>query len=167
MLGWMCIGLGAAMLLLFGFCLYYILPLLTQPPGFVDDYLKRASDVDASFLVALQYESYAIRTQGIQIALGFLVGILMGAFGLLLFSIGATDAIDFDGTFKEAKLSLKSTAPGLVVMVVSGIIICFSVTRDVKRTFDATYNQGKGVKIENRALDVPSPPFTEDRKDHK
>jgi hypothetical protein len=156
LLGWSCLIMLALLFVLLAVSLFYILPLLTQPPGFIEKHLEKAPNMDASFAVALEYESYAIRAQGIQIALGFIVGLFMAAFGLLLFAIGATDDFGFDGTYKEAKLNLKSTAPGLVVIVISGFIICFAVTKDVRRSFDASYKTGGDPRIETRT--GPPPP---------
>src|SRR5216683_1994768 len=72
-LGWASIAMASAMLILFGFALFLILPLLTQPPSLAKEFLeKKEPGIDGPFVVALEYESFAIRTQGIQIALGFL-----------------------------------------------------------------------------------------------
>jgi hypothetical protein len=163
--------MGMAMLILFAITLLRVVPLLTEPPGLAMKYLdKTTGGIDGPFLAALEYESFAIRTQGIQIALGFLVGILLGAFGLLLFAIGATDAVELAGSARETKLNLKSTAPGLVVMLMSGAVISFAVTKDVRRKFDATYQQGaEAPRIESRDSDSPPhmPSVTSDTRPHR
>ena len=163
-LGWASIAMASAMLILFGFALFLILPLLTQPPSLAKEFLeKKEPGIDGPFVVALEYESFAIRTQGIQIALGFLVGILMAVFGLLLFAIGATAVFEGEGDVPGAKFSAKSTAPGLVVMVMSGIIIAFSVGKNIPREFEVIYNQGKNVSVTTEKVGSTTPTTTEKR----
>src|SRR5262249_6095760 len=108
-----------------------------------------------SFIVALEYESYAIRTQGIQVALGLLVGLFMAGFGMLLFSLGGADNFGLGGEHKEAKISVKSSAPGLVVLMISGVIISFAVAKDVRRSFDASFKEGKDSVIRSSDREPP------------
>src|SRR5437870_332904 len=117
-LGWTCIVMAALLLVLFGYAVFTVLPLLTRPPGFVDRYLEKAGNLEASYVTTLEYESFVIRTQGVQVALGFIVGLLIGAFGLVLFAVGVSDAFTAEGTYKEAKLGLQSAAPGLVILLI-------------------------------------------------
>jgi len=105
----------------------------------------------------LEYESYAVRTHGIQVALGFLIGLFMAGFGLLLFAIGATDDFGLSGEHKDGKLTLKSTAPGLIVIGISGLIISFAVTKDFKRSFETSFKQGKEPVITAKETKVPPP----------
>lgn len=155
-LGWTCVGMAILLILLFAYALFAVLPLMTQPPGFVDRYMEKAGSMDASFLSALEYESFVIRTQGIQIALGFIVGLLIAAFGLVLFAVGATDAFGAGMSSHEGiKVNLRSTAPGLIVLLISGAIISFAVTKDVRRKFDASFEEGKKPQIISEGMHYP------------
>src|SRR5262245_2986680 len=102
-LGWASIIMGAALLLVFGYALFQVMPLLTNPPQFIDQTIrdelrdlapKERPDLYVAYVATLEYESFVIRTQGIQVALGFLVGLLVAAFGMVLFAIGASDAFE-------------------------------------------------------------------------
>ena len=56
--------MAGLLLVLFGIALIYILPLLTAPPGLAKEYIQRAPNLNASFVLALEYESFSIRTAG-------------------------------------------------------------------------------------------------------
>jgi hypothetical protein len=145
-------------LLLLGVLIYAvseILPLLTKTPGFIEKRMQDQPDLNLAYVATLEYESFAIRMQGSQVALGFLVGLVLGVFGLLLFAIGATDAFEAAGSTDKASVSLKSTAPGLIVLGISGLVITFAVSKDLHRSFEASYDQSKVPKIKSEQLPPP------------
>lgn len=150
-LGWASVGIVAILLILLAYTLFFVVPLLTQPPNFIDQSVKASlSNVTAienpelyiAYLSTLEYESFCMRTQGIQISLGFLVGLFLAAFGMMLFAIGATGTVEASAEKNAVAVAIKSTTPGLAVLITSGIIIALAVTKNVQRKFEATYEKG-------------------------
>lgn len=117
---------------------------MTQPQPFLENYIntkENQKSLKASMAVALEYESMAIRTQGLQVAFGFLAGLILLAVGLLLFAIGAFQSFGLESRFQSWTVNLSSSAPGLAVLLAGAIIIGMAVGKDVRRQFTATHFQ--------------------------
>src|SRR5262245_27455091 len=106
LLRWAGIVQSCLLLLAFAFMMWQIIPMLTETQEFLTKHLEKSGQLEASFAVSLEYESYLIRVEGIQIALGFTVGLLLCVFGLVLFTIGVTDAFQLVGSNKDGKITL-------------------------------------------------------------
>lgn len=128
--------MGLSMVLAFIYFVYVSL----APPSFLEDYVKSRSDVPAQMTVTLEYESWTMRTMGVQIAFGFLVGLIFAGIGVLLFAAGANGALRLKGSAHWLPVSVSASAPGLAVLALGGIIIAMSVSKDVRRNMTAEMN---------------------------
>src|SRR5689334_12297383 len=88
-LGWTSATGFVLLLLVIIVVCYSTVATLMKPQPFLEKYIsdsEKRSNLDASMAVALEYQSMAIRAQGIQVASGLLAGLALIAAGLLLFA---------------------------------------------------------------------------------
>lgn len=135
-----------ALLSLFVYSLFWILPLITSPPSILNNPTLMADDKRfAAYIVSLEYESFALRLHGTQIALGFVVGLFFSTLGMILLAAGITGDVSVDGQQQEAKISLKGLTPGLVVLICGAALIGLAESKKLTRSFDASYS-GKALQ---------------------
>src|SRR5260370_24034940 len=92
LLGWACVIVTGILIALIVWMSWTVVSTLTQPQPFLQKYLDDPAtkkDLGAEMAIALEYESMAVRSQGLQLAFGFVVGLVFLAIGLLLFAVGA------------------------------------------------------------------------------
>ena len=128
------------------FAFIYFIVVSMASPSFLEEYVNSRSDLPAQLTVTLEYESRTMKTMGVQIAFGFLVGLVFSAMGLLLFAAGANGAMQLKSSAKWLPITLSATAPGLAVLILGGIIISIAVSKDVSRNMSAEMNLPGGDK---------------------
>lgn len=130
-----------AFVLILGLCIVfafvYFVVVSMASPSFLNDYVKNRPDVPAQLTITLEYESRTMKTMGVQIAFGFLVGLVFAGIGVLLFAAGANGAMQLKSSAQWLPISLSATAPGLAVLVLGGVIIAIAVSKDVSRNMSA------------------------------
>jgi hypothetical protein len=98
----------------------------------------------------------AIRSQGLQLAFGFVAGSILIAAGLLLFAIRVMGAVTAKGKSKVAELSLSNATPGLVVVIAGAIVLSIAILKPIKQDFAASMNQATGFDILKQSQLPPS-----------
>lgn len=102
---------------------------------------------DVNFIVALEYESLSTRLVVTQILAGLTIGLCICIIGLMLFGLGVSQPVEAEASGGSWKVTLKNASPGLVVIVVGGILIAFGIARQMTRSFEASYDGVKKAKI--------------------
>jgi hypothetical protein len=141
-IGWAFLGLIFLLGLCIVFAFIYFIIVSLASPTFLEDYVRTRPDVPAQLALTLEYESRTLKTMGVQIAFGFLVGLVFSAIGVLLFAAGANGTMRLSSTAKWLPLTLTATVPGLAVLLLGGIVIAISVSKDVSRDMTAEMNLG-------------------------
>lgn len=139
-IGWTFLILIAILGLCIVFAFVYFVVVSMASPSFLNEYVKDRSDIPAQMTVTLEYESRTLKTMGVQIAFGFLVGLVFAAIGVLLFAAGANGALQLKSTGNWLPITLSATTPGLAVLTLGGIIIAMAVSKDVSRDMSAEMN---------------------------
>lgn len=132
------------------FAFIYFVVVSMASPSFLNEHLEKSSEIPAQMTVVLEYESRTMKTMGIQLAFGFLVGLVFAAFGLLLFAAGANGSIQMQGSGNWLPMTMSASAPGLAVMILGGIIICIAVSKDVGRDMSAEMNLPNSSKSNSK-----------------
>ena len=139
-IGWTFIAFISLLGLCIAFAFVYFVVVAMASPSFLDDYVKDRSDIPAQLTVALEYESRTMKTMGVQIAFGFLVGLVFSAMGMLLFAAGANGTMQLKSSANWLPITLSATACGLAVLILGGIIISIAVSKDVSHNMSAEMN---------------------------
>lgn len=139
-IGWTFLVLISVLGLCIVFAFVYFVVVSMASPSFLNEYVKDRSDIPAQMTVTLEYESRTLKTMGVQIAFGFLVGLVFAAIGVLLFAAGANGALRLKSTANWLPITLSATTPGLAVLTLGGIIIAMAVSKDVGRDMSAEMN---------------------------
>lgn len=138
------IALSVCIIVLFGYSVIRIVPLFTELPKidetakkFEETFGPKSFDRDfVKFLYALEYESYAIRLQGLQVIVGYIIGTSLVTLGLLLMSTNIATTTEFSASGMSFGISLSRIGPGLVLAIVGGIIIFASISKGVHRYYE-------------------------------
>lgn len=133
-----------AVCIAFSFVYFVIVSL--ESPKFLDEYVRTRSDVPAQMTIALEYDSRTMKTMGVQIAFGFLVGLILSGIGVLLFAAGANGSMQMKGNSNWLPITLSATTPGLAIMVLGGVIIALAVSKDVRRNMAAEMQMGSSFE---------------------
>lgn len=124
---------------------------------------SNAADRLREFVVMLEFANADIRAKNAQIAFSLLSGMALSITGILLFAVGAQDAIRLGAEKESLKLRLSATAPGTVSLLLGGIILLAGVMKPTTRPFDAymKYDTDQRMTIGSKKLsDAPiSPPL--------
>ena len=139
-IGWAFLVLIFVLGLCIVFAFVYFIVVSLASPSFLEEYVRTRPDVPAQLAVTLEYESRTMKTMGVQIAFGFLVGLVFSAIGVLLFAAGANGTMRLSSTAKWLPLTLTATVPGLAVLLLGGMIIAISVSKNVSRDMTAEMN---------------------------
>jgi hypothetical protein len=139
-IGWTFLCLLSILVLCIVLAFVYFIVVSMASPSFLNEYVKNRSDIPAQLTVTLEYESRTLKTIGVQIAFGFLVGLVFAAIGVLLFAAGANGTMQLKSSAKWLPVTLSATAPGLAVLVLGGIIIAIAVSKDISRNMLAEMN---------------------------
>lgn len=99
-------------------------------------------------VVGLEHESMMLRVEGIQVAFGFIAGVIFVPAGLVLFAAGVTGGFQFSGKAATTELRLVSSAPGLLLVLIGGILIALATTKDVRRDFNFRSRLGETASQE-------------------
>lgn len=150
-LGWCCVGGWLVLVAIVVICFYQIVQSVTSTVPILSR-IPPDSIKSADMLVTLEYESMVIRTQGVQVAFGMVLGLVFVATGLLLFATNAIGPLKMRGKQGELGLSLESVAPGTAILIVGGVIISLAITKDVRRVFQASMREGQMELRESQAL---------------
>lgn len=140
------------------FAFVYFIVVSLESPSFLPEYVKQRSEIPAQLTVTLEYESRTLKTMGVQIAFGFLVGLVFSAIGVLLFAAGANGAMQLESTAAWLPLTVSATAPGLAVLLLGGLIIALAVSKDVSRDLSAEMRLPSGStssESKNRVSSTP------------
>ncbi len=119
--------------------------------------LERANQLNQQMTVTLQYESMAIRTQGLQIESGMMLGLLFAILGTLLFAFGAVGAFQVSSKTKLGEIMLSSGAPGLALILASVVVVAMALTVDVRRTFVGRLQEGGQNSFDVGEKSAPGP----------
>jgi len=131
---------------------------LTQPQPFLKSYIEDKENkktLGPEMAITLEYESMAVRSQGVQVAFGFVVGLVFLATGLLLFGVAAVNAVRMVGKTENSQWTLSTTAPGLVPIVLGSILVGLAVQKDMRRTFSASMDRGGAPKVVTEQVRPP------------
>jgi len=140
-LGWACIVWSVVLSGVVVWMLLIVVHDLAKGQPFLQKYTdsqQNNSTLDPGMAITLEYEMMTTRTQGIQVAFGFVTGLVFLAMALLLFAAGAVSAVRLPGMSGNSGLSLSTTAPGLVPTIIGGILIGLAVYKDIRRTCPAS-----------------------------
>lgn len=105
--------------------------------------------------IILEYTSADIRTASVQIAFALVSGMFLCGVGVLLFTAGITGALQLEASHAGSKFNLATAAPGLVCILMGGMIISFGVTKDTQRPMQAQVDRALGFKVQQ--IDKPAP----------
>jgi hypothetical protein len=158
-LGWTFIAFVSLLAACIVFAFVYFIVVSLASPSFLNDYLLNRPDIPAQMTVSLEYDSRTMKTMGVQIAFGFLVGLLFAGFGVLLFAIGANGAMQMKSGAKWLPVTLSASAPGLAVLILGGLIIALAVSKDVRRNMSAEMHlPGSASDSGESKQEVSTPP---------
>lgn len=132
-IGWTFLGFVSLLGICVAAAFVYFIIVSMNSPTFLNDYVKSRPDIPAQMTITLEYESRTMKTMGVQVAFGFLAGLVFSGIGVLLFAAGANGALDLKSENKWLPITLTATAPGLAVLALGGIIIAIAVSKDVSR----------------------------------
>ena len=90
----------------------------------------------ASFVIALEYNSHALKIQGLQIAYALLLGIVFVAIGMILFAMDAAGSIAMKVQTGPSVFDIKGATPGLICIVLGAILTCVAISKDVTSGFE-------------------------------
>ncbi len=141
------------------FAFVYFIVVSLESPSFLPEYVKQRSEIPAQLTVTLEYESRTLKTMGVQIAFGFLVGLVFSAIGVLLFAAGANGAMQLESNAAWLPVTVSATAPGLAVLLLGGLIIALAVSKDVSRDLSAEMRLPSGsASSESKKRVISTPP---------
>ena len=152
LLGYSFLGCAIVMLTLLSVFVYWVVPPLTRPSIVLDHVLEEysgrllrekqgdeateqadtADRLTLDLVVTLEYASADIRLVGVQLAFGIMAGVFFALVGVLLLAAGFTGALDLTGSGAGTSVKLSTTAPGVVCILLGGLITCISVYKEIR-----------------------------------
>ncbi|MEX0725999.1 MAG: hypothetical protein WEB58_00795 [Planctomycetaceae bacterium] len=127
---------------------------LANPPSFLDEYLNDKPNLHASMAVTLEYQSYALRVQGIQIAYGLMLSLIFVSIGMILFAVQAVGTIDFHTKMSDQTFGLKASSPGIASILLGAVIAMVTIHKGVGQEFSAGL-QESGVGAMSTGKQIP------------
>ncbi len=111
----------------------------------------------ADVAIILEYANADIRAAGVQVAFALMAGFFFATVGILLFVAGATGQTKLSGSLGDSEWRLITGAPGIVAIVIGGVIIGLGVNKNMSRPVRAEVSQAGRASVESREQHVPAP----------
>lgn len=105
--------------------------------------------------VALEYANADLRTAGAQIAFALVGGMFFAILGVLLFAAGYVGSMNVEAVSAQTTLKLATAAPGVVALVLGGVIVVFGINKNVSRPTKVTVTHGTSIEPETREMTPP------------
>jgi membrane protein implicated in regulation of membrane protease activity len=105
--------------------------------------------------VALEYANADLRTAGAQIAFALVGGMFFAILGVLLFAAGYVGSMNLEATSAHTTLKLATAAPGVVALVLGGVIVVFGINKNVSRPTKVTVTHGTAIEPQTQEMMPP------------
>jgi len=166
LLGWAALLCGLVLAGIFSYFAVIVVPPMTQPTPYFKDLTRQLSDStrDASgaidktsvdLAVIMEYASADIRAVSIQVAFALVGGLALLVTGLLLFAVGAKDAIQIGVDNTRVKGTLTATAPGTVALTLGTILMLVGIMKPVSRSIDTLVRRTGEIGLTSSNVSVP------------
>jgi hypothetical protein len=167
-MGWAALGCGAVLLLLLAYFVLIVVPPMTRPTPYFDTLTQRISEsatgqgkemdrLSVDLAVILEYTNADIRALNVQVAFSLVGGLALAVTGILLFAVGAKDAIRIAGGNADWRWQLSTTAPGTLALILGASVMLTGIAKQTIRPLDTWIRRPEGFRLESTTRTIPSP----------
>lgn len=166
--GWWALACGGILLSLLAYFVIVVVPPMTRPTAYFDALTEQVSrsaigkehetdKLSVDLAVILEYTNADIRALNVQVAFSLVGGFALAVTGILLFAVGAKDAIRFAASHSDWRWQLSTTAPGTLVLVLGAAVMLTGIAKNTIRPMDTWIRRPEGLRLETEAKLVPAP----------
>jgi hypothetical protein len=107
--------------------------------------------------IMLEYANADIRAGNIQVVVALGAGLFLSIIGMLLFASQIFGDIAVSGSNIDAKMRLVTSSPGIVAVMIGGLLIGCGVMKNLSRPFSESIRKPNGTSLQEKEVHPPGP----------